>query len=249
MLFKLVSPPCAVMAPQYRSSGASPTMLQSFALADPSHRQIARISGIIGLVVIVTGAVIQAGVILNGLNASLPPLRWLDINAEQSLPAWYSSTLLAACALLTGRSAQVSAGHLRAYWWVATGLLLFMSADESISIHEYAIWVVAPDLSLPGFLAHEWVLAGAAVAALVGVLMLPMLRLLPGRTAFGLLAAGSIYLLGAIGMELIGAKFMDDDAVWQFAMPVPEEGLEILGLNTLLVTLLRHSEGDALLRA
>lgn len=84
--------------------------------------------------VVVVDAVVVGLHIASELSGSYGAI--FNLDAEQNLPTWLSSLqfgMVAAGALLAGRCA---AGAHRVAWWVLSGVFLFLSADETATIHE-----------------------------------------------------------------------------------------------------------------
>jgi hypothetical protein len=84
-------------------------------------------------VIVVDAAVIGLHLVseLSGAYAQI-----FNLDAEQNLPTWLSSlqfAMVAAGAFLAGRTA---AGSTRLAWWVLSGVFLFLSADETATVHE-----------------------------------------------------------------------------------------------------------------
>lgn len=176
--------------------------------------------------------------------------RWLDLNAEDSLPAWYSSVQWFCAALLLAL--------IPAYLWrrqpgwstraiaaLALVCLLF-SVDEILGIHE---WLgVKVDALLPGG-AREgtalwrtgiWPFAiGLPVVLALGAVLLMLDRRMhgPRRRAIRLLAFGfAVMFSGALILELAGnlVELRPENAAAVLAQLVVEELFEMLGV-TLIV--------------
>jgi hypothetical protein len=192
-----------------------------------------------GAVLWLIGSVIVARKIFWGYFPADPPGRWFDLDAELAFPAWYSSMLLAACSFLTAFAAS-QGGRPATHLWVISVVLIFMSADEAITLHEYLAILLLPGVTFTGFLSFSWVVVGAALALLVGLALLPVLWWVPRPTAIGVAASGFVYLTGALGMEMVAAALFDVDSFFKWLPNIFEEGFEILGVNILLWTILGY---------
>lgn len=163
----------------------------------------------------------------------------LSLSYEGNLPTWHASTLAFVCALLLlarADAAERDRLHLRA---LAAGFVA-ISIDEVIGLHETLGALFERD---EGLLYFDWVLAGAPVVAVVGALYVPFLRRLPRKTALRFLAAGALYVGGAIGMELpLGAwaSSHGEDDLGYALIDWIEETLEVTGLTLFALTLLRE---------
>src|SRR5262245_53620487 len=62
-----------------------------------------------------------------------------SLSYEQNVPTWYSSALLLVCSMLLALCATYArkkgAGYVR-HWWLLAIAFLYISVDETVSIHE-----------------------------------------------------------------------------------------------------------------
>ena len=128
-----------------------------------------------------------------------------DMNVENNVPTFFSTFNLVACAtLLSIIAIQSSIARNARYWkWLAI-IFLFLAVDEDASLHELLIEPVRDNLHVTGALYFAWVIPYGLALLVVGLLYLRFVWSLPVRTRRLFLAAGSIYLAGAIGFELVG---------------------------------------------
>jgi hypothetical protein len=170
----------------------------------------------------------------------------LNVNGEQNLPTFYSSLVLLVAALLCGliaRSHSQSATYVRHWAALSVGLVL-VSFDEFASIHEQAGEMLRKQLGITGGpLFFAWVIPGAALVALFGIALLRFLRNLPRPTRRRLLAAGVLFLSGAIGLELVGGAYAAVHGQHNMSfvlIATVEETLEMVGAAVLLYALLAY---------
>ncbi|MDX6769407.1 MAG: hypothetical protein SF051_07730 [Elusimicrobiota bacterium] len=171
--------------------------------------------------------------------------RLLGVGLEQSLPTWYSVLLLAAAALTT---AAVAAGEAKtrdglAWKALAAGFAL-LSLDEQVGMHESAGKALRILNELDGFFYFGWVIPGGAVALLCLFAFSGLLRRLPARRRNQLLLADALYVGGAVGMEMVGAKafsLTDDRTAPLYTLCYHlEELFEMLGVSLYLAALVEH---------
>ncbi|WP_437612952.1 hypothetical protein WMF20_10720 [Sorangium sp. So ce834] len=165
----------------------------------------------------------------------------LSLSYEQNVPTWYTSCLLFACSLTL---AAIAAGARRAgrfvkHWWGLAAAFLYISLDEVVEIHEAASsW-----LDLGGVLYFGWVIPAAVVVAAFALAYLGFLAHLPRGTRNRFLLSGSIYVAGALVLELpLGywtAQAGSDNLVYAL-IDFVEESMEMLGLNLFLLSLVDH---------
>lgn len=158
------------------------------------------------------------------------------MDAEANLPTFFSSLLLLLCSVLlsiiaTTRRKQQQRDH--PYWMGLAGIFLFLSIDEMTEVHERLIEPLRHSLHTAGFLYFAWVIPYGFLLLLVAALYGRFLFSLAPGIRIRFIVAGSIYLAGAIGVELIGG-YMDEHYGEYNAgyalLTTLEESLEIGGL-------------------
>lgn len=136
-----------------------------------------------------------------------------DLDLEKNnLPTWYQSStillgafLLAVIALVKRNKREIDVR----YWGFLSLTFLFLSADEAVSIHEQMTMPLRNALDLHGFLFLSWVIpAGIAVLTLFAAYSKFLFRL-PAATCWLFILAGFVYLSGALGIEMIGANYLE----------------------------------------
>jgi MFS family permease len=168
-------------------------------------------------------------------------MRLFDVNTEQNIPTWFSSSVLLGCALLAAtiaalarRSGRRDGGH-----WVGLAVVVaLMSLDEAAALHER---LEAPTRALlgsgvPGVLHFTWVLPAALLAVVVASAFVGFLARLPARIRRLVLAAGVTYVTGAIGLEFLGGVLLETQAprALYLLVAATEEGLEMAASVLLL---------------
>ena len=86
-----------------------------------------------------------------------------------------------------------------------------------------------------------------AGALVIGAALVPFLLQLPRRTARLFMAAGGIYLSGAVGLEILGNSMSLQslkNTLGYSMQTLAEEGLEMLGVVLFLYALLDYMRGD-----
>lgn len=169
-----------------------------------------------------------------------------NLNFENNVPTFFTTFMLVACAALLGVIAQHSAaaGAGATYWkWLAI-LFLFLAVDEDASLHELLIEPMRERLPVAGPLYFAWVVPYGLAVLVVGLVYLKFVRSLPVRTRRLFVAAGSVYLAGALGFELAGGWYLSrDDAsegLGYSLLVAAEESLEMSGIVLFIYALLDH---------
>jgi len=158
-----------------------------------------------------------------------------NLDAENNIPAWFSSVILLAVAVYACLIAQQDTEHARKHrklWLLLAVLFVILSLDETVSLHEAAGSILEKySGQRTGFLRFAWVVPGTAFCAVVGGLFVRFVRDLAPGVRGQVIAAGMIYVAGAVGMEMIGGAVysrMGHSALYT-ALTVLEETLEMCG--------------------
>lgn len=194
-----------------------------------------------------------AALALLSLSASLlhPEIKGLarvvNLNAERSYPNWYSSLGLAVASAFLG---AVSWGLLRlkrrdfiAHWLFLSATFALLSADEIVGLHESLNSVMRGLRQFTGYLHFSWVIPIGIGVLLFGLAYLRFLAALPPRRRNQFVAAGAIYVLGALGMEMIGGKIRElytrDSTAYVLCYHL-EEFFELCGVALFNAALIEH---------
>lgn len=174
----------------------------------------------------------------------------LDMNGEGNLPAWFTVACWSLAGILAHSIAQVDeTPHQRAAWYGVMALSLFISFDEMTMFHETFGSMLGSSIGeitgVGNILFYKWLVYGVIFVVVTGLLFLPFLYRLPGSTRWRIIMAGAIFLVGALGIEFLGAASqagmidLVQGRVWPLAI-VLEETLEMLGVILLIHALLHH---------
>ena len=175
---------------------------------------------------------------------------WLfDLNREQNLPAWYSSTTLALAAtllsLIAARKKDQEATYAN-HWLVLSIIFFYLSIDEAISIHERGNRIFAP-FQPTGFFLYSWVILGIGFVAVVGLSYLRFLTALPPAHRWRFVSAGAIYVTGALAVEMLEARWASihsPDNLTYATLVWIEETLEMAGIGLFIYALLVYIEKE-----
>lgn len=168
-----------------------------------------------------------------------------DTDAEQSIPAWYSSALLLASGSLLGliylherRIGSLLARH----WGLLAAIFVLLSLEEAVGFHELAGGVLSRMYPFTGALAFAWVIPGTAVVVFVGVTFARFLCRLPARSRWLIALAGATYVFGVLVMEMIGAwvRSQSGDGTSYRLCTRLEELLEMTGVVLFIYALLDY---------
>ena len=137
----------------------------------------------------------------------------LNLDDENNLPAWYSSSALLLSAILLaviGLANKREGNPYTREWFGLAAIFLYLSLDEAASFHEEMGASLRPMLKAAGyfhgFLRYSWVIPGAMFVLIVALTYLRFLAALPVKTRALFLIAGSLYVGGALGIEMLGGR-------------------------------------------
>ncbi len=170
-----------------------------------------------------------------------------NLDAEAAIPTWFASMQLLLCGVLLALIAQikrVERDRYRWHWIFLSGLFVGFSVDEAVGLHERLDKLLRPALNTQGLLYFAWVIP-AGIFVLVMLLLYSKFfwHLLP-KTRYLFLIAGGTYVLGAVGMEMLGAPLWqaagNQDSLIRDLIMVVEETLELIGAQIFLYALLTY---------
>ena len=173
-------------------------------------------------------------------------VRLFDIDIEKNIPSVFSALLLLYAALLLGLIAMLErrqAGRPILHWTILSLGFLLMAIDESCSFHEELIPPIRRllgDENL-GIFYFAWVIPGIVVVLVSAAFFFRFLLRLPAKSRSAFLIAATLYLGGAIGVELIAGRFVELHGKLNLTYPtlvVVEESLEMAGAIVFIWALL-----------
>jgi hypothetical protein len=224
-------------------------------------KKIVRAMIIAVLLITLVSFVARVAKYLWGFEGYLQPLRIFDVGEERSIPAWFESLQFLLCSILLAVVAVAKkrrGDRYSSHWSVLSIILLLLSLDEVASIHE-AIGQQSERLlnSITGFtpsgaIKFFWVVPGAIFVIIVLLAYLRFLADLPRGTRRSFLFAGALFVLGALGLEMLSAQVSSssEGIANFFGSVLPkimiglqtcfEEMFEMLGLTAFVYALLAY---------
>lgn len=207
---------------------------------------IAKYLGVAILILFVLNALAIKGM-LSGW--SLKGLTLVYFDRESNIPSYFSSLILLWAASMLGLIAALKKKDkdpFTVHWIILALIFLGMSVDEMISLHEHLIDPMRHKFQLTGLLRFSWVIAGGLFLLIFGLAYLKFFLALPKNMKVLFFASGFIYVLGAIGFEMIGGSlfigfndFSAESLPYLVIMTI-EETLEMSGIGLFIYTLLQY---------
>lgn len=209
---------------------------------------VARILGVLAVLLVLAsiGGQFSKHVIGHGSLKGLVPLFY--VNEERNIPTYFSVLLLLGAALLLGFITALNARRGEPHgskWAVLAFGFVFLAYDEGFKVHEKLhppMRELLGDSDL-GIFYFSWVIPGIVIVLLLALYFLSFLRHLPATTRFQFLAAGALYVGGAIGVELLAGRHAELHGQQSFAYSMivtVEESLEKAGLIVFIWALLKY---------
>ncbi len=186
-------------------------------------------------------------------TADIPVFDLIDVDGEANMPTWFASFLLLTAGMVALAISQQDIPSQRTGWRGIAVIMTLMSMDEVACLHN------APSRRLSdvvgtadGYLMNAWVLPAGLLVLMLGFIYLPFFLRLPRWLKRGLLGAAAAYLVGAVGLEIVGSKYeyeaggLNYDGAVYYSLrfelcAVAEEIFEFIGVLAALHVLIRHA--------
>jgi len=137
---------------------------------------------------------------------------WFDFDYENNIPALYSGFILLSCSfflLIISVSKHREIYAHSAYWFVLSILFAYLAIDEICAIHEHIGKITEHFVTAKGFFFFPWVIPYGIFLIFFILVYLRFLAALPLKIRTWFIASGIIFLSGAVGFEMFGAKEAD----------------------------------------
>lgn len=173
-----------------------------------------------------------------------------NITTEGNIPAYYSSITLLFTSFLLGFISYFRKFNGLSYslWLILSIIFFYLSIDESVQIHERVGVLFSRNFDLTGYLAYGWVVPyGLLFIIFSAVYFFKFLPQLPKKIAWLFIISGFVFVIGAIGIEMLAAKNYDSDSFSEIYHAVCysiEEFLEMLGIALFIYSLLLFIKGE-----
>jgi hypothetical protein len=181
-------------------------------------------------------------------------VKLFDLNGEGNIPSWYSSIALLLCAFLLANITSLKKhSPYRAHWRALSFIFVYLSIDESAQLHERWNYLMKPFVQLIKPFIHSsellyapWVVPGAIFVAVVLISYIKFLNRLPQQIKWLFLIAGTVYVTGAVGMEVVENYLLGNsggvETFFYQMIVVIEEFYEMFGIIVFIYALLSYLE-------
>jgi len=171
-------------------------------------------------------------------------VRMFDLDMERNIPTVFSSLILAIaslCFYLLSKTQESKKYKETKYWLGLSGVFLFLSFDEGAKIHEKLGDFTENFVEASGYLHYPWVLSYSLFVFILGILYMKFFLKMEKKVFFSFMLSAFIFLLGAVGFELLGANESSAHGtatVTYSVLYTIEESLEMYGVIYLIWILL-----------
>ncbi len=174
----------------------------------------------------------------------------LNVDAEANVPTWYQSSMLLLCSVLAGATASRRSRareRFAMHWWGLAIIFAILSLDEGISLHENLIEPIRSATGASGYLSNAWIIPGAVVTVIVGLLYVRFLLHLPATVRSLMFVGAALFVGGALGMEAVDGRIREvygpDTTPYHMATTL-EEVAEMLGAVVFVWALMVQTEKE-----
>lgn len=168
-----------------------------------------------------------------------------SLGAEDNFSTYFYTFALFACGALLAAIAIGEArqgGYRPLYWYALSGIFLFLSMDEMMSIHERLGEPVKALVGESAVFHYAWVLPYGLLVIIVAIAFSRFLVQLRRRTAILFIVTGAVYVTGALGFDTLSGLHSSGFGNLNIRYAALEELLEISGTILFLYALADYAE-------
>lgn len=161
---------------------------------------------------------------------------FLNLDKEYNIPTLYSTLSLYFCGILLmiiSLGVRLKKEKFFLHWCFLSLTFLYLGTDEILVLHEQIISPLRSVLKTTGFLYMTWVIPAVILLLLFAIAYIKFLKALPVKTRNWFIVSGIVFVLGAVGLEVIGSNYLynygQDSLSYSFITTV-EETFELTGI-------------------
>ncbi|QNE39485.1 hypothetical protein F1C16_07935 [Hymenobacter sp. NBH84] len=198
---------------------------------------IVNVLAFIAMLLIIMGIVVAILLTYTPYKTALGIIPFFNMDLESTITSYYSSFILLFSATILSFIAQECKSIENSYWrhWYGLSIgFLFLSIDESASIHEFLANVPLHYLNISARINFSIAILGFIATLILLLFYFKFLLYLPAKTRNRFIIAGAMYVSAAFGAELIGGFISlyskNLDAGIYLVEVVIEESFEIVSI-------------------
>jgi hypothetical protein len=172
-----------------------------------------------------------------------------NLNAEQNIPSFFSALLLSLTAFILATTYSLMRKSAQAPYWLLLAVGFgFMAIDEATSLHERLAKPIRDLIGSEqnfGVFYFAWIIPAFFIVAALGIYFLGFLKRLDRSTCYAFIFSATLYLGGALGMEMVGGWYNEKhgpENLGYVACFTIEESLEMAGVIYFIRSILRYLE-------
>jgi hypothetical protein len=199
-------------------------------------KKVTRFFGGIVLLLLLAHLAAQFSIYVLGYDNIFGLIPMFSLNAEENIPALYSTISLLFCSGLLALIAygrKLADGRYARHWAGLAAIFLFLAMDESLSFHEGTTVPLRKTLDTSGILFYAWIIPYSLALLVFFLVYLKFILDLNPKTRNQFILAGVIFVSGAMLFELPGGiydeTFGRHTPVYALISTV-EELLEMVGI-------------------
>jgi hypothetical protein len=199
-----------------------------------NRRRIITLLAAATLSLIVLSVASQVYQVMSGRERYLVDM--VNLDREHNIPTLFQTLSVYGISLILlwiGQS-EKGADKARGRHWKVMSFAMFIAAtDDILAIHEAFISPIKRLLKTGGYLHFAWVIPGALTVLILAAYFYRFFNTLPKRTRLLFYISAGVYLLGAVGLEMVGGKLatsVGKGAVSYIVTTQIEEILEMTGV-------------------
>ncbi len=161
---------------------------------------------------------------------------FLNLDKEYNIPTLYVMLSLYFCGILLmiiSFGVRLKKEKFFLHWGFLSLTFLYLGTDEILVLHEQIISPLRSVLKTTGFLYMTWVIPALILLLLFVIAYIKFLKALPVKTRNWFIVSGIVFVLGAVGLEVIGSNYLynygQDSLSYSFITTV-EETFELIGI-------------------
>lgn len=178
--------------------------------------------------------------------------KFFNFNNEGNIPTLYAVLAIFFAAFLlcvVGLIKKTQKVKDANYWLILSAIFTFLAYDEAAQLHENFNGSVRPLLpeSSYDFLYWAWVVPYAALTLIFFASFIKFLLRLPRRTALLFVLSGTIFVIGAVGLELFNSYFWLNEGQESLGLHIAftfEELLEMIGIALFIYSILDYVKNN-----
>lgn len=161
---------------------------------------------------------------------------FLNLDKEYNIPTLYAMLSLYFCGILLmiiSFGVRFKKKKFFLHWFFLSVAFLYLGTDEILVLHEQIISPLRSVIKTTGFLYITWVIPALILVLFFALAYIKFLKALPAKTRNWFILSGIVYVIGAVGLEVIGSNYIynyGQDSLTYSLITTVEETIEMTGI-------------------